>query len=448
MDLLSNSHLKDILPDFQRFLLERKLAAERHVPFYALRVSQFLSFAKNNQERDLEILIGKFIDSLKTKDKLNDWLTRQAQDAIKLYLHHFGDGTRFRELHGSEHSADLTNSADASLNEMKRLIRLKHYSYSTEQTYGQWASRFFAYVATTRGPDTSSWDQADVKNFLSHLALKQKVSSSTQNQAFNALLFLFREVLKENLGDLSGTVRAKRGVKLPVVLSVEETKRLLLQLSGRALLIAQILYGSGLRLMECARLRVHNIDFEANTIMVRGGKGDNDRATMLPQSVRKGLIAHLQDVRALHENDLAAGYGEVFLPDALDRKYPNAGKEWGWQYVFPADKLSVDPWSGKVRRHHVSDKTIQSSVKTALHKAGIVKHATVHTLRHSFATHLLMNGVNIREVQSLLGHKSLETTMIYTHVLRDMKYAPQSPLDTLMKETATPYVVPDLLKGL
>jgi integron integrase len=293
----------------------------------------------------------------------------------------------------------------------------------------------------------SFWDEADVKNFLSHLALKQKVSSSTQNQAFNALLFLFREVFTQNLGDLSGTVRAKRGVKLPVVLSVEETQRLLSELSGRALLMAQILYGSGLRLMECARLRVHDIDFDANTIVVRGGKGDNDRSTILAQSVKEALIAHLDDVRVLHENDLAAGYGEVSLPDALGRKYPDAGKEWGWQYVFPADKLSVDPWSGKIRRHHVSDKAIQSAVKTALQKARITKHATVHTLRHSFATHLLMNGVNIREVQSLLGHKSLETTMVYTHVLRDMKYAPQSPLDTLLKEPIAPYMFPDLLSN-
>jgi integron integrase len=274
-------------------------------------------------------------------------------------------------------------------------------------------------------------DGDDVKNFLSHLVLRHQVSSSTQNQAFNALLFLFREVLKRDLGDISGTVKAKRGIKLPVVLSVEEVKELLSHLSGRGLLIAQLLYGSGLRLMECARLRVKDIDFDGNLLYVRSGKGDHDRTTVLPEAAKPGLKSHLEKVKALHEKDLAAGYGEVYLPDALDRKYPNAGKLWGWQYVFPAQQLSIDPRSGKIRRHHITDKAIQSAIRKGFQGTGIVKHATVHTLRHSFATHLLMNGINIREIQDLLGHKNVETTMIYTHVLRDMTNAPRSPLDLL-----------------
>ena len=272
----------------------------------------------------------------------------------------------------------------------------------------------------------------DVKSFLSHLALKHKVSSSTQNQAFNALLFLFREVLRQNLGDLSGTVRAKRGVRLPVVLTVEEVKALFSQLSGRGLLIGQLLYGSGLRLMECARLRVKDIDFDGNLVYVRSGKGDNDRTTILPKSAREGLRNHLAQVKLIHDKDLAEGHGEVHLPDALSRKYPKAGKEWAWQYVFPAQNLSVDPRSGKIRRHQISDKAIQSAIGRAIRAAGIAKHGTVHTLRHTFATHLLMNGVNIREVQELLGHKNVETTMIYTHVLRDMSHAPKSPLDVIL----------------
>jgi integron integrase len=230
---------------------------------------------------------------------------------------------------------------------------------------------------------------------------------------------------------MSGTVRAKRGKKLPVVLSVDEVRALFSHLSGKGLLIGKLLYGSGLRLMELARLRVKDVDFEANLIFVRSGKGDNDRTTILPASVRSELSVQLERVKALHEKDLAAGYGEVYLPDAIGRKYPKAGKEWGWQYVFPSSRLSVDPRSGKIRRHHLTDKAIQFIIGKAVKKAGIAKHATVHTLRHSFATHLLMNGVNIREVQNLLGHKSVETTMIYTHVMRDMKNAPQSPLDTL-----------------
>jgi integron integrase len=197
------------------------------------------------------------------------------------------------------------------------------------------------------------------------------------------------------------------------------------------LLILQLLYGAGLRLLELARLRVKDIDFEQNLIFVRGGKGDKDRATILPQTVKNILQKHLDDVKKLHAKDLAGGYGEVYLPDSLERKYPNAAKEWGWQYVFPASKLSVDPRSGKIRRHHISEKTIQNAVKEAVNKSGIVKHASVHTLRHSFATHLLMNGVNIREIQTLLGHKHVETTMIYTHVVRDIVSVPRSPLDSL-----------------
>jgi integron integrase len=274
-------------------------------------------------------------------------------------------------------------------------------------------------------------DSGDVKDFLSYLALKRRVSSSTQNQAFNALLFLFRGVLKTELGDLSKTVRAKRGEKLPVVLSPEEIQALLRHIKGLSLLIVQLLYGSGLRLMELARLRVKDIDFGQNLIFVRGSKGDKDRMTILPQAVKDILKSHLAEVKKLHDKDLAEGYGEVYLPDALERKYPNAAKEWGWKYVFPSSKLSVDPRSGKIRRHHISEKTIQNAVKEAVRKAAIVKNASAHTLRHSFATHLLMNGVNIREIQDLLGHKHVETTMIYTHVIRDLVNIPKSPLDAL-----------------
>ena len=274
-------------------------------------------------------------------------------------------------------------------------------------------------------------DSDDVKDFLSHLALTKRVSSSTQNQAFNALLFLFRDVMKTELGDLSKTVRAKRGQRLPVVLSPEEVQSLFKNVKGLSLLILQLLYGSGLRLLELARLRVKDIDFGQNLIFVQGGKGDKDRTTILPQTVKSILEKHLDGTKKLHDRDLAGGYGEVYLPDALERKYPNAAKEWGWQYVFPAPKLSVDPRSGKIRRHHITEKTIQNAVKEAVKKAGIVKHASVHTLRHSFATHLLMNGVNIREIQILLGHKHVETTMIYTHVVRNMLSVPKSPLDNL-----------------
>ncbi|MDO9558773.1 MAG: integron integrase, partial [Syntrophales bacterium] len=304
----------------------------------------------------------------------------------------------------------------------------------TERTYMEWFRRFHTYVTGIKRKDWQihGVDETDVRDFLSHLAVRQSVSSSTQNQAFNALLFLFREVIKIDLQDLGKTVRAKRGPKLPVVLTQEEVRKLLDQLTGRDLLIVQLLYGTGMRLMEVARLRVQDIDFGLNSIVVRAGKGDKDRITVMPEAVKETLKEHLGRVMKIHEKDLEKGYGKVYLPEALDRKYPNAAKEWGWQYVFPAASLSVDPRSGKVRRHHISPSSIQKIVADAVRKAGIVKHASVHTLRHSFATHLLMNGVNIREVQELLGHKNVETTMIYTHVLRNMSKAPMSPLDVLL----------------
>ena len=215
---------------------------------------------------------------------------------------------------------------------------------------------------------------------------------------------------------------------------IEEVQDLFNYVEGKSLLILQLLYGSGLRLRELARLRVKDIDLDANLLFIRDTKGDKDRSTVLPLSIRSQLVQHLEEVKVLHEKDLVSGYGEVYLPNALGRKYPNAGKEWGWQYVFPASKLSVDPRSGKIRRHHFSERSIQNAVRNAAKRAGIIKHVSVHTLRHIFATHLLMNGVNIREIQDLLGHKNLSTTMIYTHVIRDMSDAPQSPLDNLYSD--------------
>ncbi len=429
MGSVFESRLQDVLPQFQAFLVEKKLASAKYAPFYALRVSQFLSFVNTEEGTDVEALVDRFLVHLGSKKSLDTGLLRQAQEAVQIYLYQFQDGILLRQLRSGQTAGPSPSPVGQILAEMKSLIRLKHYSYSTEQTYMDWAKRFFMYVAETGKVGGGGCEGEDVKRFLSHLAVRRKVSSSTQNQAFNALLFLFRNVLGKDLGDLGGTVRAKRGMRLPVVLSVEEVKRLFSHLNGRGLLVAQLLYGSGLRLMECARLRVKDIDFDGSLVYVTSGKGDKDRTTILPEASKKPLRSHLEEVRAMHEKDLAAGYGEVFLPDALSRKYPNAGKEWAWQYVFPANQLSVDPRSGKVRRHHISDKAIQSAIRGALKKANIAKHATVHTLRHSFATHLLMNGVNIREIQDLLGHKNVETTMIYTHVLRDMRSAPASPLD-------------------
>lgn len=423
---------KGVLPDFQEFLLSHKLAPEKHVLFLAIWVSRFLAFSNRKEQQDIGLTVTEFLNSLEAREDIKDWQIRQAGEAMRLYLNHFKGSEELKTLSGKERPAGRLSDSRKLLAEMKRLIRLKHFAYNTELAYLDWAERFFAYMREiTKGDPDADLTPEAVQNFLSHLAITKRVASSTQNQALCALVFLFRDVLGLELGDISGMVWAKRGKKLPVVLWVEEVKALFQHLSGAALLIAQLLYGSGLRIMELARLRVLDIDFGGNLLVVRTGKGDKDRSTILSEAVKEPLRLHIEKVKAMHDKDLSAGHGEVYLPTALERKYSRAAKEWKWQYVFPSANLSVDPRSGKVRRHHVSDKGIQVAIGKAVKKAGIVKHATVHTLRHSFATHLLMKGVNIREIQELLGHKSIETTMIYTHVLRDMSNAPQSPLDVL-----------------
>jgi len=420
-----------ILPEFQDFLLSRSLVPAKNAPFYAHWVSKFSAFSNENQDLGPDLGVEKFLNQLKSQMKIADWQVRQADESLRLYIHHFLNGKT--SVLSPNVPQERFPDASRILGEMREAIRIKHYSYRTERSYLEWAKRFIDYTSKVKKKDVraAGLDSGDVKDFLSFLALTKRVSSSTQNQAFNALLFLFRDVMKTELGDLSKTVRAKRGQKLPVVLSSEEVQALFEQVNGLNLLILQLLYGSGLRLLELARLRVKDVDFGQDLIFVRGSKGDKDRTTVLPKTVKNMLEKHLAEVKKLHDKDLREGYGEVYLPDALERKYPNAAKEWGWQYVFPSSKLSVDPRSGKIRRHHISEKTIQNTMKEAVQKAGIVKHASVHTLRHSFATHLLMNGVNIREIQNLLGHKHVETTMIYTHVVRDMVNVPKSPLDNL-----------------
>jgi len=271
----------------------------------------------------------------------------------------------------------------------------------------------------------------EITQFLSALAVDGHVSASTQNQALCALLFLYRHVLDQNVGWLDDVVRAKRPQRLPVVLTRHEVKALLGALEGVHWLMASLLYGAGLRLLECLRLRVKDIDFSTNQLVVREGKGNKDRVTVLPTSVKAPFAAHLVSVRALHQRDLEHGFGRVYLPDALHQKYPNADREWGWQWVFPASQLSVDPRSGERRRHHVHESVLQKAVRAAARQAGIVKPVGCHTLRHSFATHLLEGGYDIRTIQELLGHRDVSTTMIYTHVLNRGGKGVASPADRL-----------------
>jgi integron integrase len=312
------------------------------------------------------------------------------------------------------------------LDQMRDVIRLKHLSIRTEEAYLSWAKRFILFHDKRHPKDMGA---PEIRAFLTHLAIQGKVAASTQNGALHALLFLYRHVLHQPLPELDGLERAKRPHRVPTVFTREEVHAVLAHLSGMSHLMASLLYGTGLRLMECVRLRVKDIDFASQQITVRDGKGAQDRVTMLPQVLVAPLQRHLTRVKLLHEDDLTAGYGEVYLPYALARKNPGAGTSWEWQYVFPATKRSIDPRSGKERRHHVSETVLQRAVKQAIRQAKMPKQGSCRTLRHSFATHLLENGYDIRTVQELLGHKDVSTTMIYTHVLQRGGRGVRSPLD-------------------
>ena len=314
------------------------------------------------------------------------------------------------------------------LDRVREAIRTRHYSYRTEKAYVHWIKRFI-FFHNKRHP--AEMGEAEIGRFLSSLATDSHVSASTQNQALNALLFLYREILKKDIGYVDGVVRAKRPHRLPVVLTRQEVRSILGALGKSDWLMVMLLYGAGLRLMECLQLRVKDIDFTSNQILVRAGKGDKDRHTMLPGAVKEPLAKHLELIKEQHQHDLQQGIGRVALPNALDRKYPNAGKEWGWQWVFPATSHYTDKVTGERRRHHLHESVLQKAVKEAVQKTGISKPATPHTMRHSFATHLLEDGYDIRTVQELLGHTDVTTTMIYTHVLNRGGKGVFSPADRL-----------------
>ena len=394
--------------------------------------------------------VHSFLNEMENQKGIEPWQVSQARDALVFLYKNFlklnikpekptglqkgkdraGKTTEKKEdsdFLDNVVSKDKLSAKHAHLfRQLETVMRTRHYSIRTEQTYSSWVARFLSFHGL-KNPDQLKADA--IEDFLSYLAQVRNVSASTQNQALNAIVFLYKQVLQNEPGDFADFIRAKRPQRLPEVLTQSEVKRLFECLGNSSYVMAGLLYGSGLRLMECVRLRVKDIDFETRQIMVRDGKGQKDRVTLLPEKFIPFLKKQLAQVEKLYEQDLNSGSAGVYIWPALERKYPNAPREWIWQYVFPATKLSIDPRSGKVRRHHIHESSLQKAVKVASKKAGLPKRVTCHTLRHSFATHLLENGYDIRTVQELLGHSDVSTTMIYTHVLNRPGIAVKSPAD-------------------
>ncbi len=415
------------------FLLRERIVPEKNAPFLVAWVRRFFNADRPRVGMSLQDRVRSFVEGLEKSGQVQDWQARQAEQALRVYFFNFlgvKDWASQEGLVEVRNAAGLVNPV-AALGQMRERLRLKHYSYRTEKTYLEWCGRFFDFAREGRAGDGVRVGEGEVRNFLAHLAMNRRVSGATQNQAFSALLFLGREVLGIDLEEMAAGVRAKRGDRLPVVLSVPETVALLEELSGTIRLMAEVIYGGGLRVSECCRLRVKDLDFDNSLVFVRSGKGDKDRTTLMAESVKDSLRAHLERVRGLFEDDRKAGVAGVSMPDALERKYPRASRELGWFWVFPSRTLSTDPRAGVVRRHHVGDASLQRAVREAARRAKLHKPVSVHTLRHSFATHLLLNGVDIRQIQEYLGHSSVETTMIYTHVVKELRNPARSPLDLL-----------------
>ncbi|WP_394708534.1 integron integrase [uncultured Desulfuromusa sp.] len=430
--------------------------------WYVIRAEEYIKAHPDKRLQDHDRNdVERWLMVLGRENSLKSWQFRQAVHAMQILFcemvqpvwatdidwDHWKDAARDLEPDHATIGREGTNlprsSTTASATEqstlqetrekhsqlMKKLIaglRMGHYAYRTEQSYSDWVCRFLAYFP---GKDPLQMGNREVFSFLEYLALQRKVASSTQNQALNALVFLYEKVLEQPLGELGPFARAKRPRRLPVVLSRDEVRRLLAEMDGTFGLMAQLMYGTGMRLMEVVRLRVKDIDFDYGQIIVRDGKGQKDRVVPLPEKIAEALINHLDQIHKIHAEDLSQGVGRVYLPDALQRKYPAAAQEWGWQYVFPSSRVSIDPRSGGKRRHHLHENGLQKKIKVCAAKAGIVKQVNSHALRHSFATHVLEAGYDIRTVQELLGHADVSTTMIYTHVLNKPGLGVRSPLD-------------------
>jgi integron integrase len=410
-----------MLNRFQVFLQDKKAIKPQYTPFYLKWVSDCYGFLNEPITTRLGSDRKKqFLAQMAKRHE--DWQVRQADTALRLYDYFLSKNPPDPAVDGHSEGEKWKNLQE----KMQEALRLRHRSLSTEKTYLMWLRSFRQWVGGRAPQDLTA---RDLQDFLSHLAVERKIAPSTQNQALNAIVFLFRHVLDKEIGQELSAVRAKRRRYLPVVLTPREIQSIFDHLDGTSKLMAQVIYGCGLRLYECLRLRVKDIDMERNVVIVRAGKGDKDRRTVLPETLKDDLIRHLGETRSLYDQDRREDISGVWVPGALERKYPNAGKEWGWFWLFPSKSLSVDPQRPIVRRHHVHPASLQKAFKLASGKAGISKQASVHTLRHSFATHLLENGYDIRTIQELLGHQNLQTTMIYTHVASKNVLGVKSPLD-------------------
>lgn len=442
--------------------LQKQGVKPKVLRWYVIRAEQFLKAHNYTQLSQYQAQdVSKYLKKAGQENSLSDWQFRQLVDAIRTLFPHspvINDKTvdwdywlessrslssdhktiarekpvnsrhvTADDFKDEQHGHDLSEFED-EFNALRTEIRRRHYAVSTEQTYLHWLQRF---VLFHKKQSPRLMSESEVAAFLEYLAVKRNVSGSTQNLALNALVFYYKQVLNKPLGELGDIVRAKRPARLPVVLTSKEIETLLSSMNGKHGLMASLMYGTGMRLMECVRLRVQDIDFEYKQIYVRQGKGLKDRVVPFPKSLLTKIKNLLLEVRKLHDEDLSQGYGSVYMPHALSRKYPKAASEWKWQYVFPSGKLSTDPRSGITRRHHVDESGIQKAIKRTADKIDLQKKVSSHTLRHSFATHLLENGYDIRTVQELLGHADVSTTMIYTHVLNKGGKGVKSPLDNM-----------------
>jgi len=403
---------------FKKFLSEKGIAS-KNIPYYINWISKFFSFYQKPVTDKIDNKIKeKFLKFLSLK--YQDWQINQADYAIKLYNNF---------LYNSKNSNNNLPEAWLKLKQKNiEAMRLKHLSYRTEQSYMKWFNDFRKFVNEKNPEDLN---ENDIQEFLTYLAIERNVAPSTQNQALNAIVFLYRNVLQKDIKNTINAIRAKERKKLPVVFTKEEIQKIFGKMKGEYALMAKLIYGCGLRLSECITLRVKDIDFKKNILIIRDGKGGKDRVTVLPDNLKVELENHLKIVKRIYRMDRKNNIAGVELPDALERKYPNAGKEWGWFWVFPSQSLSISPRENIIRRHHIYPSTLQRAFKKAMKEAGINKNGTIHSLRHSFATHLLEQGYDIRTVQELLGHKNVQTTMIYTHIAKRNILGVKSPFDTL-----------------